>query len=270
MTCRIAVLGCGPAGLVAANTVEQMGHEAVVFSQPKRSYIAGAQYSHEPVLGFHDRSHPDTMIQVRKQGTREGYALKVYGDADAPVSWSEYPAAEYPAWGLREAYDALWRHWQDSIVPCTLRADTVRQAASSSVLEGTEIQGLISTIPLPAVCLDPAHRFAEQQVHIAQYEDKFPRDAESFILYNGEEAPAWYRESVILGTHAYEWSTMTVKRKPPVEGIVKITKPVKTNCDCYHDTEVKTMLAGRYGRWDKNQLISDVQRDVVDFCWEWS
>lgn len=272
---KVGILGCGPAGLIAAHTAKQAGHEVRVFSEPRRSYIAGAQYLHEPVPGLHSPGSPDTLITVKKTGTREGYAEKVYGNRNAPVSWSRYDEMEYPAWNMRDAYARLWEAWELRVAPVTLTPDIVAHVASDGVLKafpsaaGAYCDAWVSTVPLTALCQrngnepGPAHDFLSQEVHIVQYEDAYDEDEPSVINYNGDRHPSWYRRSVIFGTEALEWSALG--QKPPVEGVVTIRKPLKTNCDCYENTAVPFMLHGRYGSWTKDTLVHHVSRDVGVF-----
>lgn len=273
----IGVLGCGPAGLLAANAASAMGHGVTVFSKGKeRSYIAGAQYLHEPLMESAGERLPDTYIRISKEGTQEGYATKVYGLPDAPVSWQRYEEGEYPAWNMRAVYDALWDVWKDRMVDATLTPRIAQRVASEGVLEvgGHEWRkdAWISTVPLAALCRrngdkriepGPEHSFMAQRVHIAQDENYGNHDDPSFIVYNGEDHPSWYRRSVIFGCEAVEWSG--IGPKPPVDNVVTITKPLASNCDCFDEATVPIMLSGRYGAWHKEFLSHHVQQDTVKF-----
>lgn len=264
---QIAILGCGPTGLTLAQSLRWFGkefglkHEIKIFSRKEPSYIAGAQYLHEPVPGISRDAAADTLIGVRKRGTREGYAQKVYGRPDAPVSWDRYDPTLYEAWNMREAYTRLWEAWESAVVPVDLTPVHSAQAASDGVLEGYEPDVVLNTVPLSALCLrnggsrmaeGPEHMFARQKVHVQQTEGAFPEDHPSEIIYNGEPEPSWYRKSVIFGTVAVEWSAQGPK--PPIDNVVTITKPVATNCDCFEDVSVPWFNVGRYGAYDKNYL----------------
>lgn len=268
---KVGILGCGPSGLIAAHTADALGHDVTVFSQSDiPSYIAGAQYLHAPVPGLHNSEQPDTYIRITKTGSKQGYARKVYGRDDAPVSWELYDRETYPAWNMRDAYKRLCDVWLPRVVPVTLNARKVAQAASQGVLEGRGLQALVSTVPLKAICGMPKpdpmmgiynqHAFISQKVYIVQYEDRHNGDP-SFIVYNGEKAPAWYRRSVIFGTEALEWSS--AGPKPPIDELTTIRKPLATNCDCHASTNIPVLLHGRYGAWRKNVLVHDVARDVM-------
>jgi hypothetical protein len=274
----IAVLGCGPAGLIAAQTAKELGARVHVISQPKPSFIAGAQYLHTSVLGM-TNEEPDGYIFVRKEGTREGYAKKVYGYPQAPVSWDNYHSTHYPAWNMQELYRRLWELWGHRVAPMDLTPSIARQAASQGVLGGAgdgwggiRVDAVVSTVPLRALCsathAPTPHAFLEQEVHILQRLATPDTGTESalgpnHIIYNGEHEPAWYRHSFIFGHEAFEWSA--VGRKPPIDGVVTIAKPLATDCTCFEETTVPWLLAGRYGGWRKDSLVHDVPQRVTNF-----
>jgi len=269
----VGILGCGPSALVAANALHKMGHQVRLFSKPdltgkpRPSFIAGAQYSHEAVLGLNDPTRPDALVQVERHGTRDGYAKKVYGDPQAPVSWDRYQDAEYPAWNLRRIYRNLWNTWQTRVMPLEIQSLSTRFLAEEGYLFAwhedralkVHCDAWISTIPLERLCFNLGHQFINQTVHITQYEDSPQQDR---IVYNGEDSPGWYRCSHLFGHTAYEYSG---DKRPPLEGIRTITKPVTTNCDCYAQPKVPMLMTGRYGRWDKNVLVDTVQDEALDF-----
>ncbi|HEY7420289.1 MAG TPA: hypothetical protein VH593_34240, partial [Ktedonobacteraceae bacterium] len=82
---RAVVLGCGPAGLLAAHACSLNGADVRIFSLKRPSYISGAQYLHQAIPGL--SGAPDGDIMITKVGTREGYAKKVYGNANKATSW---------------------------------------------------------------------------------------------------------------------------------------------------------------------------------------
>ena len=58
---KVAVLGCGPAGLFACHAAVRGGAEVDVYSQKKRSEIGGAQYLHQHVPDV-TGTEPEAMI----------------------------------------------------------------------------------------------------------------------------------------------------------------------------------------------------------------
>lgn len=275
---KITVLGCGPAGLLAAHTARTYGAEVRVFSMmPRPSYIAGAQFLHSEVPGL---SVPFHTVRIEKMGDREEYARKVYGNPRASVSWDRYVEAEYPAWNLRALYTSLWNIWGSSVVPTAVTPAIAKRLAKTGIMyipnEGLgytiwEADTVISTIPMKSICqqgeglsMQP-HQFIEQTVHIVQKENDYYHGPENLIVYNGEKEPAWYRRSYLFGCTAYEWPE---RIKPPVDGVVKIRKPLATNCDCFDVTEASFLRVGRYGAWNKDSLVHNVVGVVEDLMEE--
>ena len=47
----VAILGCGPTGLVAAHACAMKHIPFVIFSKKRKSFLFGSQYLHEPIPG---------------------------------------------------------------------------------------------------------------------------------------------------------------------------------------------------------------------------
>jgi hypothetical protein len=72
------------------------------------------------------------------------------------------------------------------------------------------------------------------------------------IVANGEPSPRWYRASNVFGYKTAEWP---VAARPPVEGVVRVRKPIATNCTCWPLIGSAPVLrVGRYGTWTKGEL----------------
>lgn len=244
---RVAVLGCGPAGLIAAHGVATAGHDVRVFSRKRKSELYGAQYLHRPIPGI---SHPLDFVQVSYQlrGTVIGYREKVYGKSLNCDIQSSVEALEtdHEAWDIREAYDTLWDGYKSSI----LDIDLSEYGAIDYVIKGAEL--VISSVPAPLLCLRD-HPFTATQVWAAgEAHDRgitLPYHCpDNTVICNGEESPAWYRQSNVFGVKTVEWP-FHVKR-PPVGQPAAVNKPLRTNCDCY----AAIVRVGRYGRWQKGAL----------------
>jgi Pyridine nucleotide-disulphide oxidoreductase len=101
---EVVVLGCGPAGLIAAHAAIQSGCKVQVLSEKKKSALYGAQYLHEYIPGLEE--HRSGIIQYRYIGGESGYALKVYGDMSHPTSWMKKKS--HMGYDLRQIYSILW------------------------------------------------------------------------------------------------------------------------------------------------------------------
>jgi hypothetical protein len=248
---KVAVLGCGPAGLLAAWAVEQRGIKPSIISRRIKSRVGGAMYLHRPIEGL-TKSKPDGYVKFDMRGDERTYSRKVYGTAHFynEVSFNKYKDVdEEPAWNIVPVYNTLWDYYGpfiheiDRITP-----DDIDWLAK-------EFDLVICTIPRNAVCMWPAHTFIDQPIYIANA-NLFDVPPNTFI-YNGTEEGEWYRQSNVWGNHATEWSPARLgKAKPPLPDIKTVSKPFKTSCDCHFDLG-NVYFAGRFGCWDKNILTHD-------------
>lgn len=236
----IAILGCGPAGLLTALAVEQAGYSPVIYSIPRKSPLNGAQFLHEFIEGA---SELEDLINIefRKVGSKEGYAQKVYHDKTAPTSWDAYPSGNVRAWSLAAAYDRLWERYSDGVVAGEITA---------RLLDGIEQRyaAAFSTIPVPAIC-EADHDFRFARVWIRQLTTSSPTD--NFIEYNGDPTKGYYRTSAINGHWSSEFGHPALMADPG-------KKPLTTNCDCrpfFH-------RVGRFGRWSKGVLVNHAYHDA--------
>lgn len=236
----VAVLGCGPAGMLVAHAAYMTGATVGIYSLKQKSRIGGAQYLHMaiPELTAPD---PDGRVLFVKNGSPETYARKVYGDERAETSWNSFESGWHDIWSMQSAYNELWEGYQSLIIP-------------SPELGYVEVRGILaendlvlSTIPKRALCSGVGHQFTAQDVWIDMHPG-FPILPDS-IVYNGSPHDAWYRASSIFGVESAEYG----HERPHS---VQVRKPLRNDCDCWDDQPDLVML-GRYGRWEKKQLISD-------------
>ena len=74
---KVVVLGCGPAGLIAAHAAAMQGADIRIMSKPRKSFMNGAQYLHKHINGT-PYSDP-FQVSYEMLGSPEQYRLKVYG-----------------------------------------------------------------------------------------------------------------------------------------------------------------------------------------------
>ena len=273
----VAVLGCGPAGLVAAHAARMAGAEIRIISdRPTPSPIYGAQYLHEPIPGIN--YSPPVRVKYTLQGSADDYRDKVYGPQwVGPVSPEDLDE-EHDAWDLRETYKVLWDQYKDCLVSLTITPRHIQDIRDNHDLT-------VSTVPADSLCpgwnveridKDPgnwpgAHQFRERWIWAAGEAPeqgitipyKCPVDT---VVCNGESSPAWYRMSNIYGRTTVEWPGALPY--VPIKTAARVRKPLMTNCDCWLDK--KYMRAGRYGAWDKSQLVHDAFNAVYERVSEWS
>lgn len=259
---RVAVLGCGPAGLIAAHTAERLGHDVVVASRRVKSVISGAQVLHMPIEGVTDwRESFD--VEYIKRGDQGGYAAKVYGDPSAPCSWPLYPAGPMDAWPMRATYDRLWDAWEDRIE----HHDNVDRGWFEDVCIGNDV--VFNTIPLPQVLKDPEWDiFSQQEVWVIQASQPTTNRRPNQITYMGSGMYPWYRHSFIQGILSWEYASHPTLQEVAYKSFgapVRVVKPLDvvggddTRKELVPDNCV---LVGRYGQWKKGELAHHAQEQV--------
>jgi hypothetical protein len=246
---KVAVLGCGPAGLVAAKAATDLGHEVLIISNTwEKSTLHGCQYLHAPIPGFDDVRK--TRVTYNLIGTAEEYRRKVYG-----VTWKgkvspEDFIGEHDAWDIRETYDRMW----DSVIQSPHRALWDVRDGDLRAVYSFGADKIISTIPAVCLCHSP-HLFHGHDIYAAGYPN--PEAAvEDYVNCNGTVDTAWYRVSHVFGHYTVEWP----KTGFHLPGAVPVSKPLYTNCDCHPEV----LRVGRYGEWNKSVLVHQVYAKVTE------
>lgn len=253
----VAVLGVGPAGLMAAHAVALSGRPVSLFGKPGpdgkilRSRLGGAQFLHDPLPLIND-DDPDVEIMYRVSGNAEIYKHKVYGSTRVPfVSFSGvHDGKVQPAWNLQATYDRLW----EQLSADSANVASIDPAWLHHVLEENWFSHILSTIPLPAICetqqsivekpLYQTHLFVAHEVRIAA---EAMAVYENTVTYDGTMDHSWYRTSNLFGVGGTEYGASTPA--PPVETF-PVRKPIATNCNCFSEV----VKLGRYGTWTKGVL----------------
>lgn len=236
---KIAVLGCGPTGLLAAHAVELAGHEVQVISNRVKSKIAGAMYIHRPIPDL-TSPQPEATVRFEKEGHKQGYARKVYGNSWARCSWDHFPEGELGIWSMERAYNALWDRFESDIDGAQLGTDDIPYLVE-------DYDQVISSVPAPAIC-EGGHTFPSQTIHIRSSQEPGP----NVITYNGDPCCPWYRRSRLFGTHSMEFGHQVSGSYPGV-------KPLGTDCGCHP----KVLRVGRFGKWEKGVLVHHAFQEVL-------
>lgn len=259
---KVAILGCGPSGLAAAQAANDAGIPASrisVFSRPNKSELHGAQYLHFPLPSL--RHVPSEQISVSFIGTMEGYRNKVYGETYRGVVSPEEFQGDHRAYDLRFTYDILWNLWNSRIQEYSVNPVDLEEHYPGLI---EEFDLVVNTVPRKALCRNPEHEFISKTVYASGDAPgrgfKCPIScAPGTIVYNGSSDWGWYRTANIFGHTTAEWPASSDKPKPPIEGVVSIDKPLSTSCDCWPGM----LHAGRYGAWRKGILVHQVYEEVV-------
>jgi hypothetical protein len=250
---RVIVLGCGPAGLVAAHAAISLGFEVVIVSnRAEPSPLHGCQYLHHPIPGYEHVPH--VRVSYTLNGTPEQYRKKVYGhNWTGKVSPEDYEG-EHDAWDIRETYRLMW---QDLIASSAVPI-SVRRVMNGIVpfVQSLKPDMVISTIPAQALCLRKAeHVFTGHTIYANGTTSAGIADANS-IQCDGTPEHTWYRIANVFGYLTTEWPGPI----PPPRwcDAVPVVKPLTTDCDCHPEV----FRCGRYGTWSKARLVHEVYPDV--------
>lgn len=244
---KVTVLGCGPAGLLAAHAFASEGWNVKILSKKQPSRIGGAQYLHRFIPGL-TNEEPDGEVTYLKVGTRDGYAEKVYGSAGANVSWDLYDDGQYDIWSLRRLYDHLWTQFEPFIEHAALDPDVVRLVSEEGLV--------VSSIPAKALCTG-SHTFKYQPVWIIQQQRGIGGIPENLIVYNGLPETQHYRYSRIFGVEGWEFSNPSASE---YDKAVNVKKPISTDCNC----QPSIIRVGRYGKWEKSQLTHHAYEEALE------
>lgn len=231
---KVAILGCGPAGLLAAHATALAGYEPVIFSKKVKSKLPGAMYLHCSIeaLAGEVADHPVLYV---KEGNKQMYAAKVYGDRYAPCSWDIFETGFHRAWPMKDMYKRLWKMYseriEDMLIDSVMLDDLPR-----------EFPLILSSIPAPVLCgyQESFHHFPAAKIWVKTKRGKGP----NVIEYNGIPDVPWYRFSRLFGWESWEYGHEVADASTGV-------KPLNTNCDC---RPLITRI-GRFGHWKKGVLV---------------
>jgi hypothetical protein len=245
---RVVVLGCGPAGLLAAHAAShEMRLDVRIISVKEPSKLFGCQYLHEPIPGLFGLTQRSVNYVLR--GTPEEYARKVYGDIRVPSVSPQQFLGERPAWDIRAAYEQLWERYESRIehgVVWGLDIDGIKQSLSPDAI--------ISSIPADALCNNEIpHSFTKVSCwaigDAPELGQIVPIPTTPFtVVCDGTSEVGYYRAANVFDHATVEWPGS--RKKPPISGVVAFAKPLSTNCDCNPDVH----RVGRNGLWCKGVL----------------
>jgi hypothetical protein len=261
---KVAVLGVGPAGLLAGYAASLVPNTFVSFfaqggeQGPTKSVINGAQFVHRPIPILHRADNPDAVIRYVTVGSPASYKEKVYGVGSAVpfVSMSNvHDGLDAPAWSMSKTYDALW---SALIVPERVNVIQITPEWLVNLIEGGFFDVIVSSIPRSAICLSHAGLIAQQHSFTSQSIRVMGRSAfdlpDNTVIYDGTSSVSWYRTSNIMGVGSTEWGESAPAKLPHYDEITSVTKPISTNCTCFSDD---VLHVGRYGEWRKGVLAHE-------------
>ena len=252
---RVAVFGCGPAGLMAAHAAKVSGARVDIYSRRRKSELYGCQYLHAPIPGMTDVAPVEVRYMLH--GDTEQYKRKVYGESwEGQVSPEDY-LGTHMAWDIRRTYDNLWAEYGKYVFGTELSAGFMGNFMQD---DARKYDLIISSIPRGLIC-KRRHTFAYQSVWAlgdAPERGIFVPEhvPHNTVVCNSLPVPTWYRASRVFNYSTVEWPW----GDQPQPEASEVTKPLSHNCDCWPELE----FVGRYGAWQKDLLSHTAFQTVLD------
>lgn len=267
---KFAILGCGPAGLLAAHACWLNGVEFDIFSKKRKSTLYGSQYLHEAIKGVADWEEREA-VKYETRGTPEEYRRKTHGKWwDGIVAPEEFETDHW-AWNIRQAYDILWRAYGYMVKdyefqPAQLGESTWRHFDKMLVeLKLHEYDLVVSTIPRTIWKVNGEEFIYSEgwAVGDAPEEGRFvPYDCpDNTIICDGTPETSWTRLSRVFGYTTVEWPHHVPK--PPIPGVARVIKPLRYSANGSDNPANSFLHVGRYGKWEKGVVVTDAFNEVV-------
>ncbi|UVK63866.1 oxidoreductase [Gordonia phage LilyPad] len=292
----IAILGCGPTGLLAAHACTLEGYDVAIFSRKRKSELFGSQYLHNPIPGLTPENDSGVPVKYVVNGTPEEYRRKTHGKWwDGHVGADEFEP-DHTAWDIRQHYDILWRHYVGKIenysIPTRGMIANFFQRENSEVgvagyvswdLGLNDYELVISTVPRD-IWKVPGDEFIYSEgwaigdapergmfVEDMNFECpngeilhyKTPHDLpDNHIVCDGTSQVPWTRLSKVYGYTTIEWPHHVPQ---PHAQAVRVRKPLHyTPGANQNGNPAATWLhVGRYGQFEKGVVVTDAFDQVT-------
>lgn len=252
---KVAILGAGPSGMMAAHAASENRHYVDIFDKDpdmtRRN--SGVYFLHSPcnlplepirirqqVLGIHN---------LPKEEVPNLYGLKVYGKSVPKNSILEaMKNSETIGFDAGKALMYLWDMYGNQVQRRTIgNMEDVKD-----FLYGYD--RVISTIP--AYILFPDEKLDSIKTTIKVGTSPLN---ESFVLYNINPHCNWYRTSAFCGTFVQEYGFEAKIDKKVGYEYKEVTKVLGEGLKSPYPA---LLLAGRYGAWKKTTLTHNVFEEV--------
>lgn len=288
---RVAILGCGPTGLLAAHACNMSDVQFDIYSTKRKSELYGSQYLHEPIPGLEFACGPETPVKYVVLGTPEEYRRKTHGKWwDGQAAPEEFEP-DHVAWDIRQVYNALWNlYWRkinDFSIPTPEQQwNQFAEFGEPSdppypdeyVME--EINGqfydlIISTVPRN-IWRREGDEFIfsegwalgdapERGILVEDILDQISGEKEylpdNTIICDGTAEVPWTRLSRVHGYTTVEWPHHIPQPHPKASMVVKPlsytpgTRQQPVPSDSW-------LHVGRYGEWKKGVVVTDAYHQV--------
>jgi hypothetical protein len=252
---KVAVIGCGPAGLAAAHAAYGLGASVTIVSPEVESPQRGPLILQRPIPAI-TTDHPYGYIrQIVIGGSILDYRYKLYGDINISIQGNILREG-YHGWNHIEAYQKLWKLYMD---PChSTNVTHIKLFATPLDIHDMRSQFdlIVNTAPLRDLCHDGNHRFTFKAVQITDGYS-YPKQPEDTTIFNAGDKYPWVRSAYLFGNSCTEWLQGTAPRE--LEPFT-IRKPISHDCNCYPFV----LGTGRFGAWRNETWVDTAYYDTRD------
>lgn len=242
---KIAVIGGGLVGRLAAWAVMQSGHSPVIFDRMDTAVTPrGFVFLHDP-CGLPMKAE---TIHILEQGTAEAYAEKVY---DGRLTGKQVSFGKYA--GVREGYQpaealAMLNGLQHGMVKDRNFENW------DEILELREnFERVIFTLPINRFF---EGRWLSRRGSVASFKLDEGEVLKNFCVYNSNPDIPWHRAGSMFGYAFYEYPVVISGHQP----IVK----VQPGGSLLPSVE-RVLFTGRFGRWNKDILSHHAYEQVLEW-----
>lgn len=285
---KVAILGCGPTGLLAAHACAINGVQFDIFSKKRKSFLFGSQYLHTPIVGlvYPSEGEPIKYVNI---GTPEEYRRKAHGDRWDGIIEEGAFETDHIGWDIRQAYEKLWRKYSQKITHYEIkppvpvnegeellfsREDLVfppKNPNYSQVVDDLHLQNydyVISSVPRKIWAV-PGEEFTFSMAWVAGDAPEhgkfvpFGLPEDNTILCDGTNEVEYTRLSKVFGYTTVEWPYNALRK--PYEGASALIRPLAYVPSSDYDNPANRFFhIGRYGKWEKGVVASDAFQEVMD------
>lgn len=262
--------------MIAAHACRTNDVECEIFSRDAaKSQIHGSQYLHEPVPGL-IRQDSGRPVQYINYGTPEEYRRKTHGKYwDGTINPGDF-IQHHTAYNIRDAYNLLWLLYGGLVKPFEL----IGYQHLSAQIELRNYSMIISTVPRTIWKLN-----GDQFIYSRGWAINGPvadsltaHMGENTIICDGRPGIRYNRKSKVFGHSTIEWPDIPEFPLPKGHKPARIIKPLRHMCthksgtaitvalgaDRPMDYEPPWIFTGRYGKWQKGIVTTDVWHEVND------
>ncbi|KKM03714.1 hypothetical protein LCGC14_1771700 [marine sediment metagenome] len=238
---RVAIIGGGLVGRLAAWATMQAGHTPIIFDRmPEAVTPRGFVYLHDncglPLT-------PQNIHVIETGGNRFGYAYKVYRDTFHEVSFGKYA-------GVHEGYDPA----ELLNILNGLQHGMVKDSNFNDIDEIMELRHDYAKliITLSANLLFPDINLPSVKGSVGVYPLNAGEVLKNFCVYSADPNIPWYRSGSMFGYAFREFSTVIPGHRTIVKVVLGDEVPQGKD----------TLHTGRFGKWTK-QLSHESYEEVL-------